>query len=1095
MSKSDTELRVAGGRCWETPSRPAREIIDGLKAGPFAPARAGGDQAYEALLDALRREKIDRPVVYIGAGTCGLGAGAEKTLAAVREWLAENALGADVIQVGCIGLCSEEPIVDIQLPGWARVSFGPVTPESVPGLLASMLVESKVPSAPALGQFRDESNRQWDGVAYLDEHPFFVRQRRVVLAASGITDPTNIDEYIAHGGYSSLARALRTMTPDEVCDSVEASGLRGRGGGGFPTGRKWKFARNASSDQKYLICNADEGDPGAFMDRAVGESDPHRLLEGMTIAAYAIGATKAYVYIRAEYPMAVQRLTDAIEQAHAYGLLGYNILDSGFDLDIRIKMGAGAFVCGEETALMHSIEGRRGMPRPRPPYPANVGLFGNPTVINNVETLANLPLVLERGATWYASMGTETSKGTKVFALSGMVKRTGLIEVPMGTTLRQVVFDIGGGIPGGRKCKAVQIGGPSGGCVPESKMDIETDYEALKEFGTIMGSGGLVVVDETTCMVDLAKFFMEFVQSESCGKCIPCREGTRRMLEILQAITRPRHKEHELDALLRFRGVMYLRNLAETIKATSLCGLGQTAPNPVLSTMKWFRDEYEAHIFERRCPAGACKELVGAPCQNACPVGTEVWRYVAHIAHGDYRDAYRVIRQANPFPSVCARVCNHPCETMCRAGVTGSDPVAVRALKRFVVDNVDPATFVQDTRPAGPEAPRIAVVGAGPSGLAAAQCLGAMGCRVTVFEREAKPGGMLAQAIPEYRLPRKQLEQEIASLVGTNVQLECNKALGRDFTVDSLLDEGYRAVYLAIGSHRGRTLDVPGEEEAREGMLQGIQFLRAHNIRAEHLAKGRVGIVGGGNSAMDAARVAMRQPGVESVTIFYRRTREEMPAYAEEIEAGLAEGIRLESLAAPVEVLLSDGRLTGVRFIRNELGEPDASGRRRPLAIPGSEFVAALDTLVVAISEQPDLEGCDGLRTTKSGTLAADGESHATSRLGVFAGGDVVTGPNTVIEAIAAGKSAALMISNYISGKMLRKLPKVKLPSFYIEPLETPEEDAEGAARVEVPLLSADSRAESFAEVELCISELEARCEAGRCLRCDLDFTQPARTN
>ena len=441
------------------------------------------------------------------------------------------------------------------------------------------------------------SAQPWDGVAFLDEHPFLSKQKRVVLASSGIIDPGNIYEYIAQGGYSSIAKVLSTMTPDDVCNLVEASGLRGRGGGGFLTGKKWKFARSAVADQKYLICNADEGDPGAFMDRAVCESDPHRLLEGMLIAAYAIGATKAYIYIRAEYPLAIKHLNDAFEQAGACGLIGYNILNSGVDLSIKMKMGAGAFVCGEETALIHSIEGKRGMPRPRPPFPAVQGLFGKPTVINNVETLSNLPVILDRGAEWYAAMGTKGSKGTKVFALSGMVRRTGLVEIPMGTSLREVVFNIGGGIPNNKKCKAVQIGGPSGGCVPEAHLDIPTDYEQLKSFGTIMGSGGLVVVDESTCMVDFAKYFMEFIQNESCGKCIPCREGTRRMLEILEAVTRPRHKEDDLDALLSVQGIMHLQKLAETIKATSLCGLGQSAPNPVLSTLQWFRDEYEAHVL------------------------------------------------------------------------------------------------------------------------------------------------------------------------------------------------------------------------------------------------------------------------------------------------------------------------------------------------------------------------------------------------------------------------------------------------------------------------------------------------------------------
>jgi NADH:ubiquinone oxidoreductase subunit F (NADH-binding)/Pyruvate/2-oxoacid:ferredoxin oxidoreductase delta subunit len=455
---------------------------------------------------------------------------------------------------------------------------------------------------------------------------------RLVLRNCGIIDPASIDEYIAHGGYAALAQTLKSQTPEEVCDGVELSGLRGRGGGGFLAGKKWKFAQRAIAKQKYLICNADEGDPGAFMDRAVIEGDPHRLLEGMAIAAYGIGASKAYVYIRAEYPLAIKHLKQAIAQAHHYGLLGRNILDSGMNLDIIIKMGAGAFVCGEETALINSIEGKRGMPRPRPPFPAISGLFGKPTIINNVETLANLPHILASGPESFSRIGTKTSKGTKVFALSGKVARTGLVEVAMGTSVRNIIFDIGGGIANGKAFKAVQIGGPSGGCITEQHLDIDVDYESLKSVGAMMGSGGLVVMDEDNCMVDVAKFFMDFIQRESCGKCIPCREGTRRMLETLESITRGRRGEQPVDPLERFRSVVYMRRLAETIKDTSLCGLGQTAPTPILSTLTYFRDEYEAHVYERRCPAGVCTDLLTfsideeacigcTACAKKCPVG------------------------------------------------------------------------------------------------------------------------------------------------------------------------------------------------------------------------------------------------------------------------------------------------------------------------------------------------------------------------------------------------------------------------------------------------------------------------------------------
>ncbi len=550
-----------------------------------------------------------RPTIYVGAGTCGLGAGAGATKAAVSEYLSRRGLDADLVEVGCIGLCSEEPLLDVRLPGKARISCGRVTADVVDELLDTVLA-GEVPRQHAIGQFRSPDAEAWPRLPHLDELPFFRCQTRWVLENCGVIDPTSLGTYVQRGGYSALRAALRQFTPGQIVEQVLESGLRGRGGGGFPTGRKWQIAATQGADQKYLICNADEGDPGAFMDRAVIEGDPHRLLEGMALAAYAIGATKAYVYIRAEYPLAIERLRLAAEQAHAAGLLGENILDSGFALDITIKIGAGAFVCGEETALIHSIEGKRGMPAPRPPYPAVSGLFGKPTIINNVETLANLPAIIGRGPAAFSAMGTDSSKGTKVFALSGKVERTGLIEVEMGTSVRDIVFAAGGGIPGGKAYKATQIGGPSGGCIPEQHLDILIDYESLKTVGAMMGSGGLVVMDEDNCMVDVAKFFMDFIQRESCGKCIPCREGTRRMLEILGTITRGRHEEKTTDALQRFQGVVYLQRLAESIRDTSLCGLGQSAPNPVLSTLRWFRDEYEDHVYERHCPAHACGSLL-----------------------------------------------------------------------------------------------------------------------------------------------------------------------------------------------------------------------------------------------------------------------------------------------------------------------------------------------------------------------------------------------------------------------------------------------------------------------------------------------------
>jgi len=559
-------------------------------------------------LDKVANKIIEKPIIYIGTGTCGLGAGAGETALAVETYLSEKKIDAEIIKTGCLGLCSSEPLMDVQIPGMNRISFEKVTHDLAASILDSMF-QLELPDSQTLGQFMYKGTKTWENVNDINEHPFFKPQKRIVLNNCGIVNPISIDEYIATGGYKNYLNMIKEYSSSEVCDIVEESGLRGRGGGGFPAGKKWKFALNTESDQKYLICNADEGDPGAFMDRAVIEGDPHKLIEGMAIAAFAIGATKSYVYIRAEYPLAIERLNIALKQAKDYGILGENIFDSNVNFEIKVKMGAGAFVCGEETALIHSIEGKRGMPRPRPPFPAVSGLFGKPTVINNVESLSNLPYIIQYGKEGFASLGTENSKGTKVFALSGKITLTGLVEVAMGTTLREVIFDIAGGVPNNKKFKAVQIGGPSGGCITEENLDIQIDYDSLLEVGAMMGSGGLVVMDEDTCMVDVAKFFMDFIQRESCGKCIPCREGTRRMLEILEDITHKPKNGSSHEALKRFKGVTQLEKLGKVIKETSLCGLGQSAPNPVMSTLKWFRHEYEEHIFERICSANVCTEL------------------------------------------------------------------------------------------------------------------------------------------------------------------------------------------------------------------------------------------------------------------------------------------------------------------------------------------------------------------------------------------------------------------------------------------------------------------------------------------------------
>ncbi|OGV20016.1 MAG: hypothetical protein A2X47_03835 [Lentisphaerae bacterium GWF2_38_69] len=1031
---------------------------------------------------------ISKPVIFIGYGTCGIGAGAAKTLDAVEEYLKKNNIEAEIIKVGCLGICSMEPLLDVQLPGKKRISFHSATADTV-GRILDGVFNSLLPAEYTFAQYHQEGLEEWKGIPYIDQTPFYSRQVRWVLSNCGIIDPIDLNAYIAYGGFSNLAKVLKHHKPIDIIDIIEKSGLRGRGGGGFSTGKKWRIANSSKIKEKYLVCNADEGDPGAFMDRAVIESDTYRLLEGVAISAYAIGAKTAYIYIRAEYPLAIKRLEIAIKEAERNGLLGDNILNSKFSLKVKIKKGAGAFVCGEETALIHSIEGKRGMPRPRPPYPAESGLFGKPTVINNVETLANVPVIMQLGWEKFASVGSGESRGTKVFALSGMVKKTGLVEVPMGVTIKEIVYDIAGGILGNKKCKAVQMGGPSGGCIPDSLLDVAIEYESLKKLGAIMGSGGMVVMDQSTCMVDLAKFFMEFIQSESCGKCIPCREGTKKMLETIKAITRGTHSEQKMDTLGRFQLITELESLAYKVKELSLCGLGQTAANPVLSTLRHFREEYEAHIFERNCPAGVCIELSGVPCQTGCPVETEVWRYVANISRGEYEEAYKVIRSANPMPSICARVCDRPCEKACRSGTTGGEPIAVRTLKRFVVDRVSPQVYHYDYKKADEKSNKIAIVGGGPSGITAAHYLSLSGNKITIFEQEGVLGGMLNCAIPSYRLPRQTLTQEIDSLLNENIEVKYNQMLGRDFDVESLLTLGYKSIYISIGAHKEQRLGVPGEKVA--GVYPSIQYLKNFNLYNKNSAVGKVGIIGGGNSAIDSARVAIRQQNVESVSVFYRRTEDEMPAYREEIEAALAEGVKIVTLVSPVAVLSENDNITGLTLAKNKLGEPDGKGRRKPGVIENSNFDVSLDTLIIAVGEKPDTEGIKGLRRSEAGSLVVNTDTFETNIKGVFAGGDVITLPNAVIHAIAHGKKVSGIINRYLAGKSLLLTKGLRRnPSVYIEPFESDEVSTEGSGRIHPAELCIAERRCSFNEVELPVREDDAKKEALRCSRCDLTFTK-----
>jgi NADH-quinone oxidoreductase subunit F len=981
--------------------------------------------------------------------------GAAEVVTTFREKLAAAKLDkeVEVVETGCIGLCACAPVVLIE-PG--EILYGGVHPEDVAQIIESMLKntqEAGASSAQAIGP--------------LAEVEFYAKQQRLVLSNCGRINPKNIDDALARGCYQAAAKALCDMTPEQVIEEVAKAGLRGRGGAGFSTGLKWSFCRQAPGDEKYLICNADEGDPGAFMDRALKEGDPHRVIEGMIIAAYAIGAANGFVYVRAEYPIAVEHVTIALAQARQLGLLGQNILGSGFDFDIEVRMGAGAFVCGEETALIASLEGKRGMPRPRPPFPAQKGYHGKPTNINNVETFANVPLIINDGADWYSSIGTKGSKGTKIFALAGKVKNTGLVEVPMGATLRQIVFDIGGGIPGNRKFKAAQMGGPSGGCVPAQFLDLPVDYDSVKDIGAIMGSGGLIIMDENTCIVDIARFFLKFVQSESCGKCTPCRVGTKQMLQILDAIC---EGKATIDILQK------LQRLAEDVGKASLCGLGQTAPNPVLSTLKYFRDEYEEHIILKHCRAARCEALVQAPCRHTCPAGVNAPEFIALAAEGRLDEAANIIRRRNPFVSVCGRICDHPCERRCKRSEI-DEPIAIRALKRYIVDNME--DFFRPMRKPATGDREIAIVGAGPAGLSCAYFLALMGRPSVVYEAQPIPGGMLTLGIPEYRLPKRIIKDEIDFILSHGVELKTSSQIT---DIRQLLKDKYKAVFVATGAQTEKKLDIPGKELG--GVIDALQLLRDRALdKAESFDGRQLVVIGGGNAAVDAARSALRL-GAKNVTILYRRLREDMPAYAEEIEEAINEGVELHTLVIPKRIV-GKGNVTGIEIVRAHLGNADESGRRRSIPIEKTETILKCDVVIVAIGQVPStdlLVWPDGPQISPWGTVKVDPLTMATSTAGVFAAGDCVSGGSTVIEAIAGGQRAAINIDKFLGGS--GRLP-ADTGFAFAKPAE--EDLAVAATRQVEKMVPAQQRRLNFHEVVLGLDEEQAICEAKRCLRCDLE--------
>ena len=1002
------------------------------------------------------RKRLPRRTVRICTTGCR-ALGALDVYGAFQRELARRKLDKQIalVKTGCQGLCAGAPSVSIDPD---KILYLGVTEKDVAEIVDTTLLDRKVIDRLC---YKDKQKPVRDRLKI----PFFSFQKRVVLARCGFIDPTSIEHALAHGAYEALDGVLTSMNPQAVIDEVTKSGLRGRGGAGFLTGLKWSYARAAKGNEKYVVCNGDEGDPGAFMDRAVLEGDPHAVIEGMLIAAYAIGSNKGYIYVRAEYPIAIEHLRIAIEEARKYRLLGNNILGADFDFGITIRQGAGAFVCGEETALIASIEGRRGQPRPRPPFPAQRGLWGKPTNINNVETLANIPVIFKMGLHKYAKIGTEKSRGTKIFALAGKVNNTGLVEVPMGITLRELVENIGGGIPNGRNFKAAQMGGPSGGCVPARFLDKPIDYDSVKEIGTIMGSGGLIILDEQLCMVDIARYFMEFCAKESCGKCPPCRIGTSRMLEILKRIC---EGSGDIEDMVK------LEELALQVKKNSLCGLGQTASNPVLSTLRYFRHEYIEHIKLKKCRASVCPELVKAPCMHACPAGIDVPTYVTLVAEGRFKEALAIIQMRNPFASVCGRVCDHPCEVHCRR--TDLDkPLAIRDIKRTVSEIATlPWDMPQAWRGSDTNR-RVAVVGAGPAGLSCAYFLRLFGHQVTVFESMPEPGGMLLAGIPQYRLPLDFLKADIDFIKSTGVELKLKSPVT---SVDSLLNGGYEAVFLSVGAHE--SIPLKGMDTSNPNIFDGIQFLKGVHFGNVKRGFGRVVVIGGGNVAVDAARSALRLGN--EVTIVYRRTKKEMPAYTEEIEQALEEGIRCHFLTQPIEPIFNKrGGLTALRCIRMELGAADNSGRRQPVEIKDSAFKLPCETVILAVGQRISGGNKWQLETNDSGMYKTDMCTLATSREKVFAGGDCVRGPSSVVEAIADGQRAACSIDRVFGGN--GKLAE----SIYLSYKRYADEESKVAPRPVPALLDLKERASSFNEVVRTLEAGIIQEESRRCLRCDLE--------
>jgi len=1022
------------------------------------------------------------PRIAIGMGTCGNGNGAEALHRAFAEVIDRSGTDFYLTSVGCFGACYLEPLVNVRVPGNPLLILHRIQANDASRILHDI---STGGISPELVYCKIE---EWDhitgsiryGHGYPEvprwnEVPFFKGQKKIVLRNCGLINPDDVEEYIAVGGYQALYKTLIDEKPESVIEQIKASKLRGRGGAGYLTGNKWEFLRKAVSDQKYIICNADEGDPGAYMNRNEIESDPHALLEGMIIGGYAMAASQGIIYVRAEYPLAVHRLHRALDQAREYGLLGENILGRGFKFDIDLVEGAGAFVCGEETALIASLEGQAGRPRPRPPFPAQRGLWGKPSNINNVETWYNVAPIVTKGPAWFTETGSAKSSGTKVFSLVGKVQNSGLVEMPMGTPLKTFLYDIGGGAVEGRSIKAVQTGGPSGGCIPSEMFDTPVDYESLAQLGSIMGSGGMVVLDEDNCMVDFARYFVEFTNSESCGKCIPCRVGLNKCLRILNRITIGTGHMGYMETL---------DELSRYIRDCSLCGLGQTAPNPVLTTMRHFRQEFEDHIVARRCVAGVCTELALAPCENSCPLHMNIPRFLELYKEGRIEDAFESVIMDNPLPCSTGRVCQHPCDQRCRRK-TVDDAVNMREVHRFLGDYIllsdrfEDAVRCVTSHKLEATGRKVAIAGAGPAGLTTAFYLALFGHDVTVFDSLPEAGGMLRFALPEYRLPKPVLKREIELIERLGVKFVLNTRVGFDLPLNEL-DDQFDAVCLAMGTWKESWVRLPGTE--LKGVYPALPLL-------ESVAKGdavelgrKVVVIGGGNAAIDSARTARRK-GSE-VTIVYRRERKDMPAIEEETAAAEEEGAKIAFLAAPHRIIGdAKGNVKALEVVKTRLGEYDRSGRRKPVLTDEVQRFDC-DSVILAVGETVDLDfaKASGLQIKESGTIEVNRFTLETSRPRFYAGGDLVTGASNVSNAMAYGKQAARAIDEQLMDA--KRWEELFRPMKYDQ---TPPKEPSESRRHHPRSLPPVERAQTFEEVVANLTSEQVHEECCRCLRCDAE--------